>query len=457
MKSKQSINRRDFLSSAALIGAGTTLGTGALLSSCSGPDKVKYTPLRPASEIYIPDLPDKAIEGKPLKAAMIGCGSRGTGAAINFLSAGDGLSIVACADMFQDKIDNCRKLLKEKMNNEVADDMCFTGFDAYKKACELPVDLILIATPNLFHPYHLKYAVEQGKHVFVEKPACVDPAGYRTFLVAIKQAVSKGLNVITGAQYHHDRPFVESYQKIQEGYIGQITSGSTYYNGGPLKPVTRQPGWTDMEYMLRDFFSWSWLCGDHIVDQYIHWLDVFVWFSHLKPVKVTATGSRIRRTAGNIYDNFGVDFEFEGGVHVSGIARQIAGCDNRRGAIIQGTKGSWNSDDFAIRDLAGNIVWQYDMEAAKAKYKTTDMYTLEHINLVNQIRSGKVIDIAEMTATSTLACIMARESAYTGKTFTWEQMTASDLDLMPKELALTNVDMSKVGAVPLPGVAIPNG
>ena len=382
---------------------------------------------------------------------MIGCGSRGTGAAFNFLSAGDGLSIIACADLFQDKLDNCRKQLKEKMNNEITDDMCFTGFDAYKKACELPVDLVIIATPNLFHPYHLKYAVDQGKHVFVEKPACVDPAGYRTFLVAVKQAVNNGLNVVTGTQYHHDRPFVESYKKIQEGYIGKITSGNVYYNTSPLHPVTRQPGWTDMEYMIRDFFSWNWLCGDHVLDQLIHWIDVFIWFSHLKPSKVLATGSRIRRTTGNIYDNFGIDFEFEGGVHVNGMARQINGCDNRRGAIIQGEKGSWNSDDFAIRDLSGNIVWKYDSEAAKAKYKTHDMYTLEHIDLVNHIRGGKVINIAETAAISSMACIMSRESAYTGKAYTWDQITASDLNMMPEELALVNVDMTKFGAIPLPG------
>ncbi|MDR2036998.1 MAG: Gfo/Idh/MocA family oxidoreductase [Bacteroidales bacterium] len=448
---EKGLSRRSFLSNATLLGAGGVLGTGSLLHSCSGTDNNKITPLRPLSEIYIPDLPDKAIDGKPIKAALIGCGSRGTGAAVNFLNAGNDVSIVACADLFKDKVDSCRKILKEKNNNEVADDMCFTGFEAYKKACELPVDVILIATPNLFHPYHLKYAVDQGKHVFVEKPACVDTAGYKTFLVAVKQAQSKGQSVLTGTQYHHDRPFVESYQKIQEGYIGQIVSGSVFYNTTPLTPVTRQPGWTDMEYMIRDFFSWNWLCGDMILDQLIHWIDVFVWFSHLKPSKVIATGSRIFRTAGDIYDNFGINFEFEGGVTVSGICRQMYNCDNYRGAVIQGTKGSWDSKDFTIRDLNGNEIWKYDAAAAKEKYKTHDMYTLEHVDFISNIRKGKLMNNAETTAISSIAAIMARESAYTGKTITWDQINASTMNLMPEKLALENVDMSKYNVIPLPG------
>ena len=183
-KSKQLINRRNFLTSAATIGVGSTLTSGMVFNSCSA--KEKYTPLRPASEIYIPELADKAVDGKPIKAVLIGCGGRGTGAAFNFLEAGDNLSIVALADMVPDKLDACRKQLKEKKNMDIPDDMCFTGFDAHKKACELPVDLVIIASPNCFHPDQLKYAVDQGKHVFVEKPLAIDPTGYRTTMVALK-------------------------------------------------------------------------------------------------------------------------------------------------------------------------------------------------------------------------------------------------------------------------------
>ena len=451
---KINFSRRDFLSQATVIGATGTLGAGALLTACSGNNNEnKLTPLRQVGEYYIPELPDKAIDGKPLKAALIGCGNRGTGAAFNFLDAGDGLSIVACADIFEDRMDTCRKYLKDLKNQEIDDDMCFFGFDAYKKACEAPVDVVIIATPTLFHPEQIKYAIEQGKHVFCEKPAAIDPVGYRTFMMAVRQAQTKDLCIVTGTQRHHHRGYVESYRKIQEGFIGQITSANLYWNQGHVNAVTRQPGWSDVEYMIRDFFGWTWLCGDHVLDQLVHNVDVFTWFSHLKPVRVVGMGSRLRRPNGNMYDNFSADFEFEGGVHVHGMARQIDGCDNSTGEIIQGTKGSWRSFDMSIRDLQGNVVWRYDEETDRSKYEQHDPYTLEHVNLVNHIRNGKVINIAETTAISSLGCIMARESAYTGKAYTWDEMTASDLNLMPAELSLTNVDMEKFRMIPIPGIA----
>ncbi len=456
-KKQSTVSRRSFLSNAAIIGASGTLGAGSLFTACSGGgnNENKLTPLRPAGEVYIPDLPDKAIDGKPIKAALIGCGSRGTGAAFNFLSAGDGLSIVACADIFKDRMDGCRKKLKEERNNEIADDMCFLGFDAFKKACEAPVDMVIIATPTLFHPEQVKYAIDQGKHVFCEKPAAIDAVGYRTYMMAVKQARTKGLCIVTGTQRHHQRGYVESYKRVQEGYIGRITSANVYWNQGIMNFARREPKWTDMEYMFRDFFSWNWLCGDHVIDQLVHNVDVFTWFSHLKPVRVIGMGSRLRRLTGDIYDNFSVDFEYEGGVHVHGMARQIDNCDNRVAEIIQGTKGSWNSLDnkFTILDLDGKVIWQFDEEAARTQYKQHDAYVLEHINLVNHIRNGKVINIAETTAISSMACIMARESAYTGKAYTWDEMTQSDLNFMPAELTLGNVDMSKYEAIPLPGTA----
>ena len=456
MTNKQlTLNRRAFLSNAAVFSATGALGAGSLLTSCSGGNKEeKHTPLRLAGEYYIPELDDKAINGKPVKAALIGCGARGAGAAMNFLNSADNLSIVACADIFKEKMDRCRDRLKETEKIDISDDMCFLGFDAYKKVCELPdVDLVIVATPTLFHPVQAKYAIDQGKHVFCEKPAAVDAVGYRTFMMAVRQAQTKGLCFVTGTQRHHDRGYVESYKKIQEGYIGRIVSGNVYWNQNDLGYVRRQPEWSDVEYMMRDFFNWGWLSGDHVVDQFVHSLDIFTWFSHLKPVQVIGMGSRLRRLSGDIYDNFSVDFEFEGGVHVHGMARQIDNCHNRVGEIIQGTKGSWNSMNrkFTILDLDGNVVWQYDEDAAKKQFKQHNSYTLEHVNLINHIRSGKVINIAETTAISSMACIMARESAYTGKLCTWDEMTNSDLNFMPAELTLGNVDMSKYRRSLIPG------
>jgi predicted dehydrogenase len=444
------LSRRAFLSNVAVIGASSTLGSG-VLTACSGNGSDKLTPLRPLNEIYIPELGDKAIDGKPLKAALIGCGWRGTGAAYNLIESGDGLSITVLADIFKDNQEYCRRQLKDDKNNDVADDKCFIGFDAYKKACESDVDIVIIATPSLFHAEHLKYAIEQGKHVFVEKPAVIDAVGYRTFMMSIRQAQSKGLCVVTGTQRHYGRGYIESYKKVQEGYIGKITSGNVNWNMGNFDFKCRKPEWTDMEYMFRDFFSWNWLCGDHIVDQVVHNIDVFCWFSHLKPVSSVCMGSRLRRSTGNMYDNFSGDIVFEGDVHLHVQARQIDNCANSVGENIQGTKGFWRSYDMSIHDWDGNLVWQFDRDANKKRYKQNNDYVLEQMDLVNHIRSGKVVNNAETTAISSMAGIMARESAYTGKKIMWDEITASDLNFMPAELHLGNTDMSKYTAIPLPG------
>ena len=452
---RSTVSRRAFLSNAAIIGASGTMGAGGLLTACSGgSNENKYTPLRPASEVYIPDLPDKAYDGKPIRAGLIGCGGRGTGAAINFLDAANGVSIVACADIFKDRMDRCRATLAEKKNNVIDDDMCFLGFDAYKKICDLDVDVVLIVSPELFHSEHLKYAIEKGKNVFCEKPACIDAQGYRTFLLAVKQAQTKGLCIVTGGQRHYHRAYVESYKLVQEGYIGRIVSGAVYWNQAHMEYGQRLPGWTDMEYMLKCYLYFNWLGGDHVIHQMVHNLDVFTWFSHLKPVRVIGMGARQRRIDGDIYDTFGVDFEFENNVHVLGMCRQIDNCDNRVAEVIQGTKGQWNSlnGKFTITDLDGNVVWQYDDAAAREQFEQHDPYTLEHVDLINHIRKGTVVNYAEVMATSSLACIMARESAYTGKAYTWDEMVQADMNFMPAELTLGNVDMSKF-TIPVPGTA----
>ena len=459
-------SRRNFLKSA---GAGSALWTvggaasigaaGTLITSCasSGSESGGYTRLRPESEIYIPELPDKAIDGKPLRAALVGCGSRGTGAAFNFVDAGDNLSIVALADVFPDKIERCRRLLKERKGVDVPDETCFIGLDAFKKACQLPqVDVVLIASPNCFHPEHFKFAVDQGKHVFLEKPVAIDPVGYRTYVATLRQAKSQRLNVLAGTNMQWQRAYVESYKMVQAGYIGRILSGNVFYKTNNEQYIRRQPEWSDGEFMLRSFFNWNWINGDQISNVLLHCVNVFIWFTYAKPISVSAIGSRVRRTAGNIYDNFSMDFKFEKGIRLFGMVRKMDGCDNVVGLDIQGDKGDWRSSDFSIHDLDGNLVWKFDEEAAKANFKTNDAYVLEHIDLVNHIRRGQVIDVAETNGVSALTCIMARESAYSGKDVTWDQMVASDLSMVPAEFAsgqLGKMDMKKYETVPLPGVA----
>ena len=446
--SEKNISRKDFLKYSAALGVSSIMGA-SLLSSCSG-KKGGLVPLRQPGEYYVPELPDKAVPGKELKAGVIGCGGRGSGAVVDLLTAADGIKVTALGDTFSDRLEGLRKNLKEQHGQDVPQENCFIGFDAYRKVIDSGVDMVIIATPPVFRPEHFKYATEKGVHSFLEKPIAVDPKGYRTIMATARQAKAKGLCVVTGTQRHHERPYVEAIEKIQEGYIGEITGGNVYWNQGMLWYRERQAGWSDMEWMIRDWVNWKWLSGDHIVEQHVHNIDVFLWMSGLKPVKATAFGSRQRRVTGDQYDNFSVDFEFENGIHLHSMCRQINGCSTNVGEYIQGTKGSWNSYGHEIKDLAGNVVWKYDSEAAKAAFQQHNPYVLEHVDWVNHIRKGEAHDEAEACGISTLAGIMGREAAYTGATVTWDEISASALDYMPEKLVMGNMDMSKY-VVPVPG------
>jgi len=453
---KNNLTRRTFLKSSAMAGAlgvmGTTSSAG-LFTSCSGDGKSKNgnVPLKEPGSYYIPELPDKAADGKELKAGVIGCGGRGSGAAFNFLNAANGVTIVALGDVFQEKVDSLAEKLKNEKNIDIPSNKRFVGLDAYKQVIDSGVDVIIDATPPFFRPEHFKYAVEKGKHCFLEKPICVDPIGYRTIIAAAKQAQAKNLCVVTGTQRHHQRSYVESYKKIMEGAIGEITGGVVYWNQGMLWYRERQPGWSDFEYMIRDWVNWKWLSGDHIVEQHVHNIDVFTWFTGLKPISAVGFGSRHRRITGDQYDNFSIDFTMENGIHFHSMCRQIDGCANNVSEFIQGTKGSWTTQgETVIKDLAGNVIWKYDHEAEKTNFSQTDPYTLEHVNLINCIRGNKLIEQASETAIANMAAIMGRESAYTGLETKWDAMTASTLDYTPKDLNMGKMNMSAF-TVPIPG------
>ncbi|MFW6249133.1 MAG: Gfo/Idh/MocA family protein, partial [Bacteroidota bacterium] len=251
------MKRRDFLTGSALLGASLPFGIGPLMSSCSRSNNKQFT----AEELGMYSFIDKAPDGKPLKAGLVGCGSRGTGAAFNFLNAGNDLSIVTLGDVFDDRLQNCRKKLSEEKNNPVADNMCFTGFDAIDRVLEQDIDLVLLVTPTHFHPEHLKKAVAANKHVFMEKPAAVDPVGIRTVLVAARQAQSKGLTVITGNQRRHQKDYWEAYRQIKNGVIGEVVSATAHWNQGAWWNRTQKPGESDMEYNIRNWFNIKWLSG----------------------------------------------------------------------------------------------------------------------------------------------------------------------------------------------------
>ena len=443
------MNRRDFLQRSTILGVGGIVGVSALASACKGP---KYVPLRKPEEYYIPELPDKAAPGREIKVGVIGCGGRGSGAIQNLFDAADGIRLTALGDVFPDRLEGLRKMAAEKLGQEVPDENCFIGFDAYRKVIDSGVDMIIDTTPPVFRPDHFKYAVQKGVHSFLEKPVAVDAKGYRTVMAAAKQAQAKGLCVVCGTQRHHQRPYVEAFRKIQEGYIGEITGGNVYWNQGMLWYRNREKGWSDMEWMIRDWVNWKWLSGDHIVEQHVHNIDVFLWMSGYKVAKATGFGARHRRITGDQYDQFSIDFEMENGVHLHSMCRQIDGCSNAVGEIIYGTKGSWNSFDHEIKDLDGNVVWKFDNEKAETEFQQHNPYVLEHVDLVNHIRKGEPIDEATACAMSTLAGVMGRTAAYTGDTVSWDDMSQSEMDYLPEKLEIGPMDMSGY-TVQVPGKA----
>ncbi|MDR0844157.1 MAG: Gfo/Idh/MocA family oxidoreductase, partial [Tannerella sp.] len=409
MKKENSISRRSFLKSSALVGAAGVVGTGGaatVLTSCGGGNSScnANKPLKEPGSYYVPDLVDFAADGKELKAGIIGCGGRGSGAAFNFLAAANGITITALGDTFSDRVEDLAGKLKKDKNIDIPADKRFVGLDAYKQVIDSGVDMVIVATPPNFRPIIFQYAVEKGKHAFLEKPICVDPVGYRTIVATAKQAAAKGLSVVTGTQRHHQRSYVESYKQIMNGAIGEITGGTVWWNGGMLWYKDRAPGWSDGEWMIRDWVNWTWLSGDHIVEQHVHNLDVFTWFSGLKPKSAVGFGSRQRRVTGDQFDNFSIDFEMENGIHLHSMCRQVAETVGNVSEFIQGSKGSWSTQKgHVIKDLAGNVIWKYDDETEKTNFKQTDPYTLEHVNWINHIRSGKPIEQASETAVANMA------------------------------------------------------
>jgi predicted dehydrogenase len=285
----------------------------------------------------------------------------------------------------------------------------------------------------------------------MEKPLAVDPVGAMSVIVTAKQADAQGLCVITGTQRHHQRVYTEGYKQVQSGLIGEIVGGNVYWNQSRLWWKEKDQKWTDMEWMIRDWVNWCWLSGDHIVEQHVHNIDVFNWFSGLKPVKAVGFGARQRRT-GDQYDMFSVDYIYEGGVHLHSMCRQIDGCANNVSERIQGTKGEIFTDAGVIKDLKGNEIWKFDGEKEKTDFKQTNPTVLELANWIDRIRKKTPINQAVETAESTLTAMMGRISAYTGAEVTWEQIKTMDLNLVPENPELKNLDMTKY-PVPVPGTA----
>jgi myo-inositol 2-dehydrogenase / D-chiro-inositol 1-dehydrogenase len=429
MKNEKELSRRKFLSNTVLATIGT-IGAAQLLSSCAGSSAKK-------GEIKLPELLTQAPDGKVLKAGLIGCGGRGTGAAINFLDAGPNLQIVALGDVFQDRLDKCRAELKAQKNVEIPDEKCFLGFDNYEKVIDSGVDIVLLCTPPHFRPQHVEAAVKAGKHIFMEKPCAVDPVGARSVMVSSERAKQSGLCIVSGTIRRVQKDFMETRRRVLNGEIGEIVSAHIIRNGGSLWVIKRKPGMTDMEYMLRNWANFCWLSGDHIVEQFIHEIDVMNWYIGKNPVKAMGWGGRQRRITGDQYDFFSIEYLYDNGMQTHCAARQITGCSNLTKQLITGTKGFANAKG-QLYNLKGEEIWTYpypEENAADQTWKVKDPYVQEHINLVTAIRTGNIVNDAEAQVNSTLITIMGRISAYTGKDVTWDEVMNSDLYLGPKTYA----------------------
>jgi predicted dehydrogenase len=372
-----------------------------------------------------------------IKVALIGCGGRGTGAAMQAMLSKQNVKVVAMADAFRDRLDSCYKnLTEEAEENNVKDKLAvkeeakFTGFDAYLKAIPL-ADVVILATPPGFRPIHFAEAIKQGKHVFMEKPVATDPAGVRQVLEAAAEAKKKKLNVVVGLQRHYQNSYRELYKRVKDGMIGDITSGQVWWNNDGVWVRPRQPGQTEMEYQMRNWYYFNWLCGDHINEQHIHNIDVMNWFKCAYPVKAQGMGGRQVRTGkefGEIYDHHYVEFEYADGSILNSQCRHIKGTYAKVDEMIVGTKGVVKCGAAEITSK-GKSLYKFDKKANE-----NNPYQTEHDELFAAIAKGefKFTD-AENGAYATLTSVMGRMATYSGEVIEWEKTLNSGISIQPAQ------------------------
>jgi myo-inositol 2-dehydrogenase / D-chiro-inositol 1-dehydrogenase len=386
-----------------------------------------------------------------IRIAMIGCGARGTKDAIDFLKADPAVEIVAMADMFQDRIDRSLGQLRKEFSArvKVTPETSFLGFDAYKHIMAMrEVQIVLLLTPPGFRPQMVRAAVEAGKHIFMEKPGAVDPVGIKSLMASADLADQKRLSIVVGTQQRWQPHYQELMRRVHEGELGEIVGGQAYWNWGSSKWhwEERKPGWTDMEWQIRCWPYFTWLSGDHIVEQHLHNMDVINWAMGAHPVSCLGMGGRQARTGpefGNIYDHFTVEFEYPNGSRVMSMCSQIAGSTPRVGERVLCTKGATVTDRSMgyITDTKGRKVYTFDGAMHSGE-------VAQYANLIRSIRDGKPINECRRLAESTMTVILGRMSAYTGRALKWDwAMTASKLDLTRSKYEL--------GDLPVDPVAIP--
>ncbi|PWJ59971.1 secreted protein [Dyadobacter jejuensis] len=385
-----------------------------------------------------------------IRVALIGCGGRGTGAAAQALSTTQNVQIVAMADAFQDRLDGSYKNLTAKKYTNAAgapvdiktkvnvpDHNKFVGFDAYKKAIALKeVDVVILATPPGFRPWHFEEAVKNNKQIFMEKPVATDAPGIRKVLEVAEEAKRKKLNVVVGLQRHYQANYREAIKRIQDGAIGDIVGGQVYWVGSSPWMRERKPEYTEMEYQMRNWYYFNWLCGDHISEQHVHNIDVANWIKGSYPVEIQGTGGREVRDGkeyGEIFDHHLLDMVYADGTVISSQCRQFQGTWNRVDEAFVGTKGridSFDSKRTVLKDYKGNALYSHNGKNDKNPYQ------VEHDELFAAIAKGeyKYAD-AENAAKSTMTAIMGRMATYSGKLIKWDEALNSKINLFPDTLA----------------------
>ena len=406
---QNSSSRRGFLKSSTAAAAGTSLLTG-------------LSAVKAAHTSY-----DETI-----RLGLIDCGGRGTGAAGQAMNTEGPTRLVAMADAFENNLERSLRSLSQKHKDkvDVPEERRFIGFDAYKGVLAQDIDLVLIATPPGFRPLHFEAAVAAGKHVFAEKPVAVDAFGVRRFLEAARASKEKDLLVQIGLQRRHERRYMETMQRVKDGMIGHIVSARAYWNGGGVWVRPRTDQQTEMEYQMRNWYYFNWLCGDHITEQHIHNLDVINWLMDDYPVKAQGQGGRQVRTGkefGEIYDHFFVEYTYgdnDMGNDVTMLSqcRHIRKCWNHVAEYAAGSNGSVNFGGATIYDAKGNQIWAYGDGGAGGHQQ-------EHHDLFADMRSGKRPNEAEYGAKSTMTSILGRMVTYTGQPLTWDEAINADQQL----------------------------
>ncbi|MBB6239231.1 putative dehydrogenase [Pedobacter sp. AK013] len=405
-------DRRDFLKATAM------LAGGAMLSSI------------PLAGAY-------ASGSDTIKIALIGCGDRGTGAAFQALSTKFNIKLVAMADAFQDRLDSSYQSLSSKFaaKMDVPKERQFVGFDAYLKAIPL-ADVVLLTTPPGFRPIHFEEAVKQNKQIFMEKPVAVDAPGIRKVLAAAEEAKKKKLNVVVGLQRRYQANYREAMKRINDGAIGDIMAGQVYWNSGGVWVRPRKPNQTEMEYQMRNWYYFNWLCGDHIVEQHVHNIDIANWIKNGHPVSVQGTGSRAWRTGkdyGEIYDNHSIELTYADGAVIHSQCRHFEGISNRVDESFQGTKGKiyLSAGNQAImKDYSGKELYNHNTKGNANPYQT------EHDELFDAVSKGEYrFSNVDYAATSTFSSIIGRFATYSGQTIKWDEALASNISLMPERFA----------------------